>query len=398
VNLVPLLARRYINVIRVAKPSIILSVFNSMRVLNDMNKFYPLSISNICRETRDAVSITLTVPEELKPLFHYEQGQYLVFKTQVEGDEIRRSYSICSSVKDDQLQVGIKQVHQGVFSSLANREFKVGDVLEVMPPQGHFGSGLTNILDEGGHKHVLAVAAGSGITPILSIIKTCLEQDDTSQVTLMYGNRSTASSMFRNTLEDLKNAYMDRFNLVFIFSRESQDIDLYNGRIDADKCEQLLSRLMKVTDLAGAFICGPQEMTEQVSNSLISQGLSKQKVHYELFYTDTNKADKRQSRQTDNTVKMQDASEITVIHDGRQMQFELAHNTKSILEAGNDIGADLPYSCTAGVCSTCKAKVIEGEVEMDVNFALEDYEVEAGYVLSCQCYPITSKVVLSYDQ
>ncbi len=363
-----------------------------------MNKFHPLTISNIYRETRDAVSITLTVPEAFKHLFHYEQGQYLVFKTQVNGEEIRRSYSICSSVNDDMLQVGIKQVPEGVFSTLANSEFKIGDVLEVMPPQGHFGSALNKILDNSSYKHVLAVAAGSGITPILSIIKTCLEQDETRQVTLLYGNRSTASSMFRNTLEDLKNAYMDRFNLVFIFSRESQDIDLYNGRIDADKCEQLLKRLMNVSDLAGAFICGPQSMTEQVSASLIEQGLDKHKVHYELFHTDTNNAEKRQFRQANTSTKVQDASDVTVIHDGRQMQFELAHNTKSILEAGNDMGADLPYSCTAGVCSTCKAKVIEGEVEMDVNFALEDYEVEAGYVLSCQCYPITSKVVLSYDQ
>lgn len=363
-----------------------------------MNKFYPLSISNIYRETRDAVSITLSVPDELKNTFHYEQGQYLVFKTQVNGEEIRRSYSICSSVNDDLLHVGIKQVHQGIFSSLANSEFKTGDVLEVMPPQGYFGSALTNIIDETPNKHVLAVAAGSGITPILSIIKTCLEQDETSQVTLIYGNRSTASSMFRNTLEDLKNAYMDRFNLVFIFSRESQDIDLYNGRIDADKCERLLNQLMNVSDLAAAFICGPQEMTEQVSKSLIHQGLNKQKVHYELFHTDTDNSDKRQSRQTNTAAKMKNTSDITVIHDGRQMQFELAHNTKSILEAGNDIGADLPYSCTAGVCSTCKAKVLEGDVEMDVNFALEDYEVEAGYVLSCQCYPISRKVVLSYDQ
>lgn len=365
-----------------------------------MNKFYPLTISNICRETRDAVSITLAVTDDIKHMFYYQQGQYLVFKKQLEGNEIRRSYSICSSINDEQLRVGIKQVPKGLFSSLANTEFKVGDVLEVMPPQGHFGAGLSAVLDSQpvSKNHFLAVAAGSGITPILSIIKTCLEQSSSSQVTLLYGNRSTASSMFRNELEDLKNMYMDRFNLVFIFSRETQDIDLYNGRIDGTKCKLLLNRLMKVVDLAGAFICGPQSMTEQVAASLIEQGLDKHKVHFELFHTDNTSKEHRELKHNNDAVQTFEASDITVIHDGRQIQFELAHNTKSILEAGNDIGADLPYSCTAGVCSTCKAKVLEGEVEMDVNFALEDYEVEAGYVLSCQCYPITSKVVLSYDQ
>jgi ring-1,2-phenylacetyl-CoA epoxidase subunit PaaE len=365
-----------------------------------MNKFYPLTISKIQRETRDAVSIHFSVPDELEGKFNYEQGQYLVFKKHIEGTDVRRSYSICSSVNDELLRVGIKQVQNGLFSSFANHDLKEGDTLEVMPPQGRFGAGLSLALDSKTpeSKHILAVAAGSGITPILSIIKTCLEQDAKSQVTLLYGNRSTASSMFRNELEDLKNAYMDRFNLVFIFSRETQDIDLYNGRIDANKCQLLLKRLMQVSELSGAFICGPQSMTEQVANSLIEQGLDKDKVHFELFHTESDLTERRQKNQENLAVQTFEKSDITVIHDGREMQFELAHNSKTILEAGNDIGADLPYSCTAGVCSTCKAKVIEGEVEMDVNFALEDYEVEAGYVLSCQCYPITNKVVLSYDQ
>lgn len=363
-----------------------------------MNKFYPLTISDIHRETRDAIAITFTVADEIKHKFCYEQGQYLVIKKMINGEEVRRSYSICASVNDDLLRVGIKQVPHGLFSNVANTEFKVGDVLDVMTPQGQFGHSLTKGMDDSANKHFLMVAAGSGITPILSLIKTCLESDSTSQITLMYGNRSTVTSMFRNELEDLKNAYMDRFNLVFIFSRESQDIELYNGRIDANKCEQLLNRLMQVTDLAGAYICGPQDMTEQVSASLIKQGLAQHKVHFELFHSDASAKEQRQFRQSNAAVETMEASDITVIHDGRQMQFQLQQNTKSILEAGNDIGADLPFSCTAGVCSTCKAKVLEGEVEMDVNFALEDYEVEAGYVLSCQCYPITQTVVLSYDQ
>ncbi|EAQ64138.1 phenylacetate-CoA oxygenase, PaaK subunit [Marinomonas sp. MED121] len=364
-----------------------------------MNKFYPLTINKIQRETREAVSITFSVPNELEHKFKYQQGQYLVFKKEIHGQDVRRSYSICSSVNDEQLRIGIKQVPEGLFSSYANHGLKVGDSLEVMPPQGRFGLGLDLALEQerAKTKHFLAVAAGSGITPILSIIKTALEKDENSHITLMYGNRSTASAMFRNELEDLKNAYMDRFNLVFIFSRETQDINLYNGRIDADKCQVLLQRLMKVDELAGAFICGPQSMTEQVAESLEELGLDNQKIHFELFHTESEAKDMRQANRANQSALATEMSEITVIHDGRQMDFELAHNDKTILDAGNDIGADLPYSCTAGVCSTCKAKVLEGEVEMDVNFALEDYEVEAGYVLSCQCYPISSKVVLSYD-
>lgn len=358
-----------------------------------MNKFYSLALKEVRPETRDAVSLCFGLPQDLADKFHYTQGQHLVLRTQMDGEEVRRSYSICTSVNDQELRIAVKKIPGGLFSTYANEQLKPGATLEVMPPQGHFSVEL----DPARAGNYLAVAAGSGITPILSIIKTTLETEPKSEFTLFYGNRSTTSTLFRDQLEDLKNRYMERFNLVYIFSREEQDIDLYNGRIDSDKCDALFDRWVDVDHLSAAFLCGPQEMTETVRDSLYRHGVAKDKVHFELF-TPAGGAPRARKDRADNQVDPAAVSEVTVIADGRALTFDLTRNTKSILDAGNDEGADLPYSCKAGVCSTCKAKVVEGEVEMDANFALEDYEVEAGYVLSCQCYPVTDKVVLDYDQ
>lgn len=358
-----------------------------------MNNFYPLSIREVRAETRDAVSLCFELPEELQDRFRYQQGQHLVLRTAIDDEEVRRSYSICTGVADKELRIAVKKVPGGRFSTFVNEQLKPGQTLEVMPPQGHFSIEL----DPQREGDYLMVAAGSGITPILSIIKTTLETEPRSKVTLFYGNRATASTMFREQLEDLKNRYMDRFNLVFVFSREEQDIDLYNGRIDSSKCDALFDRWVDANNLTAAFICGPQIMTETVRDSLQRHGMDKAKVHYELFAPVGGAPVARQDR-ADNRVDPQAVSEVTVRADGRALTFELTRNTRSILDAGNDIGADLPFSCKAGVCSTCKAKVVEGEVEMDANYALEDYEVEAGYVLTCQCYPVSEKVVLDYDE
>lgn len=358
-----------------------------------MNNFYPLSIREVRAETRDAVSLCFDLPEALQERFRYQQGQHLVLRTAIDGEEVRRSYSICTGVADRELRIAIKKVPGGRFSTFANEQLKPGQTLDVMPPQGHFSIEL----DPQREGDYLMVAAGSGITPILSIIKTTLATEPRSQVTLFYGNRATASTMFREQLEDLKNRYMSRFNLVFVFSREEQDIDLYNGRIDSGKCDALFDRWVDAKNLTAAFICGPQIMTETVRDSLQRHGLDKSKVHYELFAPLGGAPAARQDR-TDHRVDPQAVSEVTVRADGRALTFDLTRNTRSILDAGNAMGADLPYSCKAGVCSTCKAKVIEGEVEMDANYALEDYEVEAGYVLTCQCYPVSEKVVLDYDE
>lgn len=356
-----------------------------------MSQFHSLRIREVRPETREAVSVAFEVPPELEGSFRFTQGQYLVLRTELDGEEVRRSYSICTGVNDGELRVAIKRVPGGRFSSYANSTLEAGQTLDVMPPAGSFHVPL----DAARHGNYLAVAAGSGITPILSIIKTTLEAEPHSRFTLIYGNRSSASALFREQLEDLKNRYLERLNLIYVFSREQQDVDLYNGRIDGGKCVELFSRWLDVKTLDAAFICGPQEMTETVRDSLKANGLAGERIHFELFGAPGG-AKAREARAT----ARQDSgvSQVSVIKDGRELSFELPRNTQNILDAGNAQGMDLPYSCKAGVCSTCKCKVVEGEVEMDANFALEDYEVAAGYVLSCQCYPLSEKVVLDFDQ
>ncbi|UXJ55384.1 1,2-phenylacetyl-CoA epoxidase subunit PaaE [Pseudomonas citronellolis] len=357
-----------------------------------MSKFHSLTIREVRPETRDAVSIAFDIPQDLQDSFRFEQGQHLVVRAQLDGEEVRRSYSICSGVNDGELRVAIKRVPGGRFSAYANEALKAGASLEVMPPAGHFNVPL----DAARHGNYLAVAAGSGITPILSIVKTTLESEPHSRVTVLYGNRSSNAAMFREQLEDLKNRYLQRLNLIFVFSREQQDVDLYNGRIDADKCGQLFSRWLDVKNLDAAFICGPQAMTETVRDQLKANGMPAERIHFELFAAAGSES-KREARQAAAATDS-GKSQVTVISDGRELSFELARNSVSVLDAGNAQGAELPYSCKAGVCSTCKCKVIEGEVEMDSNFALEDYEVAAGYVLSCQAFPLSDKVVLDFDQ
>ena len=355
-------------------------------------QFFPLKVASVEPETDLAIKVSFAVPAELRERFRFQPGQYLTLQQNLDGVPVRRSYSICAGIHDDAPQVAIKRVEGGLFSNYANDTLQAGDTVEVMPPQGHFSIEL----DPEREGNYLAVAAGSGITPILSIIKTTLETEPHSRFTLIYGNRSSNAALFREQLEDLKNRYLQRLNLVFIFSREQQDVDLYNGRIDADKCGQLFSRWIDVKSLEAAFICGPHAMTETVRDQLKANGMPPERIHFELFAA-AGSAQKREAREAAAQVDTA-SSRITVISDGRELSFDLPRNTVSVLDAGNAQGAELPYSCKAGVCSTCKCKVVSGEVEMDSNFALEDYEVAAGYVLSCQSFPVSDNVVLDFDQ
>ncbi len=356
-----------------------------------MSRFHTLEVADVRQETRDAISIAFAVPDELKQTYRYREGQYLVLRSQIDGEEVRRSYSICSSPADDELRIAVKRISGGLFSNYLNDRARKGLAIEAMPPAGQFHGEL----DPARHGHYLGVAAGSGITPIYSIIKTTLESEPHSEFTLFYANRATASTILREQLEDLKNRFMGRLNLVYIMTREQQDIDLYNGRLDADKCRALFDHWLQVPELTAAFLCGPQTMIETVREQLEAHRLDPSRIHYELFApTGGNQARKPREQNASAAVELCD---VTVIADGRSISFELARNSSNILDAGNAQGADLPYSCKAGVCSTCRARVVEGEVEMDANFALEDYEVKAGYVLSCQCYPVTDKVVLDFD-
>jgi len=358
-----------------------------------MTKFYPVTVSDIRRETRDAIVLTLDVPEEHKDAFRFSQGQYLTLRANIDGDEVRRSYSICAATTDAQLRIGIKKVAGGLFSNWASEKLAPGQVIEAMPPMGNFFVPLEATLK----RHFVGFAAGSGITPLLSIVKTTLKAEPHSTFTLFYGNRASSSIMFREELEDLKNEHLDRFSLIHVLSREQQDIDLFNGRLNKEKCDQLLDHWIDVSTIDTAFICGPQDMMLGVAQSLEEHGLDKRQIKFELFATST---PSRRQRRTEEA-KAEDRKnlcEATVIIDGRARTFSFEKGTASVLDAATGEGLELPYACKGGVCSTCRAMLVEGEVDMDANFALEDYEVARGYILTCQSYPVTDKILVDFDK
>ncbi|GAB3456872.1 phenylacetate-CoA oxygenase/reductase subunit PaaK [Massilia terrae] len=355
-----------------------------------MSKFYPLTVAKVRHETRDAIAVTFDVPNELKQAFAYQQGQHLTLRAMIDGEDVRRSYSICSAVQDETLRVAIKRTPGGMFSSWANEALQPGMQLDVMPPMGHFNVPLSS----SNEKHYLAFAAGSGITPILSIIKTTLMAEPKSHFTLVYGNRATSSVIFRDELTDLKDSYLDRLRIVYVMSREQQDIDLFNGRITREKCAHFFERWIDVADIDVAFICGPEEMMHGVSAALQEAGLAKEQIRIELFAASIPKHEHK-PRKVEAGARHQ--TEVTVIMDGSAASYSMEQDKESVLDAGLRAGLDMRYSCKGGVCSTCRCKVIEGQVEMDVNYALEDYEVARGFVLSCQAFPLTDKVVLDFD-
>lgn len=357
-----------------------------------MAKFYPLTVADVQRETRDAVAVTLEVPAEHKDVFQFKPGQYLTFRKMIDGEELRRSYSICAAVQEPHLRVGIKKVQGGRFSTWANEQLAPGEVLEAMPPMGSFHVPL----DPANRKHYVAFAGGSGITPVLGIIKTTLLTEPHSSFTLFYGNRASSAIMFREELEDIKNSNLRRFQLVHILDREKQEIELFNGILDRAKCDMLLQHWVSVPDIDTAFICGPEAMMLQVSEALQAAGLDKQQIKFELFTSQAPKGPRKVQPQAVSSVE--NACQATIIIDGRARALDMQKGTKTILDAALEEGLELPYACKGGVCSTCRALLSEGEVDMDANFALEDYEVKRGYILTCQSYPITDKVVVDFDQ
>ena len=356
-----------------------------------MSKFHEVRVASVRRETRDAIVVTFDVPPALADQFRYTQGQHLTLRTQINGEDIRRSYSICSAIQDDKLRIAIKRVPGGTFSNWANDALQPGYSIELLPPTGHFNVPLS--LEN--RKHYVAFAAGSGITPVFSLIKTTLIAEPQSRVTLVYGNRSSSSVIFKEELADLKDIYRERLNLVFILSREQQDIDLFNGRIDRAKCDALLEKWIDPTDIDVAFICGPLGMMEDVSASLQAHGLDKAQIKMELFATSLSQAPRPAPV---HHVLGQNQCQVTVIQDGRTRQFTMEKNKETVLEAGLAQGIELSYSCKGGICSTCRSKVTAGEVDMDANFALEDYEIARGFRLLCQSYPITDQLVIDFDQ
>jgi ring-1,2-phenylacetyl-CoA epoxidase subunit PaaE len=356
-----------------------------------LSKFHPLAIACVERETRDAVAVTFAVPAALADQFRFEPGQHLTVRTAIGGQEFRRSYSICSAVQDGALRIAIKRNPGGAFSIWANETLKAGDALDVMPPLGHFGVPL----DPAKRRHYVAFAAGSGMTPLLSIIKTALAVEPESTFTLFYGNRASGTVMFREELAALKDEYLTRFNLVHVLSREAQDIELLHGRIDRAKAEALLAHWVDPEAVDIVYICGPDGMMQAVADALRGRGYPEAKIRIERFATSIPKHEPKVHKAAE---PGHTECEVTAILDGAKRTFVVEKGRESILEAGLRAGIELPYSCKGGVCSTCRAKLVEGEADMDANFALEDYEVARGFVLTCQSYPVTDKLTVDYDQ
>ena len=354
--------------------------------------FYPLRIKKINKETDQCVSVEFEIPESLLNSFQFKQGQSLTMKTNLAGEEVRRTYSLCSSPLDKKWKVAIKKVDGGLFSSFANDKLKEGDLLDVMEPVGKFYTDL----DPSNKKNYLAFAAGSGITPVISIIKTTLRTEPQSTFTLVYGNRSRSSIIFFEELEGLKNKFIDRFSFINILSRERTETPINFGRIDIGKLTEL-EKLIDYKKMDEIFICGPEEMIFCVKNFLEQKDISEKKIHFELFTTSGQKK-KSGVGSRESVVKEGPQSKITVKVDGRSFDFGLSLNSDTtILDAALKEGADLPFACKGGMCCTCKAKLLEGKVEMDVHWGLEHEEVEQGYILTCQSHPKTEKVVVDFD-
>lgn len=351
-------------------------------------KFYPLTVSQIRRETEDAVSIAFDVPAEWTEKFSFVPGQYLTLKTTIDGEEVRRSYSICAAPNEGELRVAVKEIEGGKFSTFANRVLREGDSLESMPPMGNF-----MWTPEAGGQHVVGWAAGSGITPILSIAKSVLTSSEESTFTLFYGNKNSNSIIFKDELEDLKNTYVDRLEVHHILSREDQGSDTTKGRIDGDKVKAFNNKFFDVATSSAHFLCGPLGMIESVSAELETLGTDKKKIHFELFNTTA----AGQAKESAATAKASNLSAVTVILDGEETHFEMKAKD-FVLDAALDAGADVPYACKGAVCCTCRAKVTEGSAEMVMNYALVDDEVKDGYILTCQAHATSEKLVVSFDE
>lgn len=352
-----------------------------------MSQFLPLLVTDIHHTIRDAV--VLTLKPENPDAFNFTQGQYLTFRQDFDGTELRRNYSICAGLDDGVLQVGIKRIDGGAFSTFANETLKVGDTLHAMAPQGKFFTAL----EPDRAKNYLGFAGGSGITPVLSILKTVLKREPGSTFTLVYANRAVNTIMFREEIEDLKNRFMGRLSVIHMLE-SGQDIDLFTGRVDQEKCAALFKTWIDVKNVDTAFICGPEPMMLAIADALKTHGLEPDQIKFELFSESQQGrlAKQEMAKRSEGTSDTQ----VTVIIDGAPHSFAMSKG-QSVLEAALENNLDAPFACKAGVCSTCMCKVVEGEVEMLSNHALEDYEVERGYRLSCQSYPLTDKLTIDYD-
>lgn len=356
-----------------------------------MAKFFPLKVSAVEKATEDCTVVTFEVSPNLQDEFHFQPGQHLTLKKSINDEDIRRSYSLCSSPLDKQWKVAVKQIPDGKFSTFINRELKSGESLEVMPPSGLFGVKP----DETHAKQYVFFAAGSGITPILSMIKTHLALEPRSKCQLFYLNKNAKSIIFKEEIEQIRNKYFGRFEIFYFLTREQRDIELFNGRFTPEKIQQLSETLLNVENTDECFICGPEQMIFMIRDELSKLGLPKENIHYELFVSGLSEADKQSVEEA--RKKRKGTTEVTILDGGKEFHFDMTKDDDNILDAALAAGADLPFACKGGVCSTCKCKLMQGHVEMKVNYALEKDEVAQNYVLSCQSIPTTKKVTVDFD-
>lgn len=371
--------------------------------------FHELRVKAVQPDTDESVIVGFDVPEDLREVFAFAAGQYLTLRAEVGGEDLRRSYSICAGADDGELRVGVRLLPEGAFSRWVHGGLKAGDALQVFPPQGHFQVPF----DAAARRHIVGIAAGSGITPILAIMKTLLAREPGSRFTLVYGNRRQASTMFREEIEDLKNRYLTRLVLHHVFSREPQDAEISEGRLTRTKLAQFFGGARdggqgSATDVESAsirpalidpkgidevFVCGPYEMNDEAEAALLAAGVAPERIHIERFGAPPLGAAPAHPMLAGDAP----LARVTVIRDGHRREIEFTAADPSLLDAAARAGMDVPYSCKSGVCSTCRARLLEGEVRMDRNFALEPHEVEAGFILTCQAHPLTERVVVSYD-
>ena len=349
-----------------------------------MSQFKKLKVKEIRTETADTVSISFEIPSELKSEFNYQSGQYITIKKEIDGEEIRRAYSLSSSPLEDDFRIGIKKIVNGKMSSFLNEKLKVGDVLEVMPPLGNF---KINDLSSSS----VGFAAGSGITPLLSMIKSVLKSN--GKFILYYSNKTSNDVIFKNELETLKHQFPNHFSLHYVYSKEKIGNLLLEGRINKEKANLLIKENLELLKADGFYLCGPEEMVKNVTDALKEFGVVENKIHFELFLASQIKNEINQKTKSDFIGE----SHVTVLMDGDEFEFILKADGKSVIDAAIEAGADAPFSCKGAVCCTCKAKVLEGKVTMKLNYSLSDAEVKEGYILTCQSHPASEKVIIDYD-
>lgn len=361
-------------------------------------RFHDLRVARVSPEAAGSVAIAFEVPDDLLDTFEFQPGQYLTLRSKINGADTRRSYSICSTHRHlrrrKELVVGVRPMEGGLFSNWAATQIKAGDTLSVMSPQGKFVSKRPRAL------HRVGFAAGSGITPILSIMASTLEDQPDAKFTLVYGNRNMASVMFNETLQDLKDRYPNRLTLIHILSRQAQEVDLLQGRIDADKVRAIIDSLLPVGSMDEVFVCGPEAMIEVTEKALLDAGVPAKQLHTERFTSptlETLTAEARQAAVASHKPVVEGHVALTVMLDGKAHELKMSED-QNVLDVAMKGGLDLPFSCKGGVCATCRCKVVEGNVVMDKNFGLEPWETEKGFVLSCQARPTSDRVVVSFDE